>query len=486
MVRVRLPTVLRPAVGGVAEIEATGSTVGEVLRRLAGEYPLLEEAVFERDESLRRFISVFIGDENIRYLQGLDTPVNDGEELIVLPAVAGGSGESPASYGEMVRRAKGRITEVTPVILSEGSADGPLIIDVREAYELARGMIPGARVVPRGMLEKVIDRLVPDPATPVVLYCDVGNRSALAALVLEEMGYRAVRSLAGGIERWKAEGLPTVIPEAASADPRARYSRHLALPEVGVEGQERLAAAKVLVVGAGGLGSPVVLYLAAAGVGTLGVIDHDVVDVSNLQRQVVHDTVRIGMAKVDSAAETVRRLNPGVEVDGLRTRLTAANALDLLEGYDVVVDGADNFPTRYLLNDASLHLRIPVVHGSVLRFEGQTTVLAPYRGPCYRCLFPEPPPPELAPSCAEAGVLGVVPGIVGTIQAAEAIKLLLGVGDPLIGRLLVVDAAAAEFRMLKVRRDPACPACSDDSRPPRLVDYDGACRQAGTMPRPGG
>ncbi len=486
MVRVRLPTVLRPAVGGAAEVHAVGATVGAVLRGLAAEHPLLEDAVFERDGTLRRFISVFIGDENIRYLQGLNTPVGDDEELIVLPAVAGGSGENPASYGEMVRRAKVRITEISPAKLAEDSGDEPVIVDVRETFELARGMIPGARVVPRGMLEKVIDRLVPDPAAPVVLYCDVGNRSALAALVLEEMGYRAVRSLAGGIERWKAEGRPTVVPEEASADPRARYSRHLTLPEVGVEGQDRLAASKGLVIGIGGLGSPVALYLAAAGVGTLGIVDYDVVDVSNLQRQVVHDTVRIGMAKVDSAADTIRRLNPEVEVEVRRSRLGAENVLDLLSGYDVVVDGADNFPTRYLLNDASLHLRVPVVHGSVLRFEGQTTVFAPYRGPCYRCLFPEPPPPELAPSCAEAGVLGVVPGMIGTIQAAETIKLLLGIGEPLIGRLLVVDAAAAEFRMLKVRRDAACPACADESRPPRLVDYDDACRPAGSMSRSGG
>lgn len=484
MVRVRLPTVLRPAVGGAPSIEVEGATVGEVLRRAAADHPLLSTAVFERDGTLRRFISVFLGDENVRYLQGLETPVSSGEELIVLPAVAGGSGEGPASYGDMVQRARKRIREVEPGDLDP--EHGPLVIDVRETYELVRGMIPGSRVVPRGMLEKVIDRLAPDPGQPIVLYCDVGNRSALAALVLEEMGYRAVSSLAGGIERWKAEGRPVVVPREAAADPRARYSRHLVLPEVGAEGQARLAASKVLVVGAGGLGSPVALYLAAAGVGTLRIVDHDVVDVSNLQRQVIHDTLRIGMPKVDSAEDTIRRLNPDVEVETFRGRLSAGNALDLLDGCDVVVDGADNFPTRYLLNDASLHVGVPVVHGSVLRFEGHVTVFAPHRGPCYRCLFPEPPPPDLAPSCAEAGVLGVVPGIIGTMQAAEVVKLLLGIGDSLVGRLVAVDVAAAEFRVLKVRRDPACPACADPADPPQLVDYDDACRPVGRAAGTGG
>jgi molybdopterin/thiamine biosynthesis adenylyltransferase/rhodanese-related sulfurtransferase/molybdopterin converting factor small subunit len=483
MVRVRLPTLLRPAVGGAASVDIEGSTVGEVLRRIAADHPLLADAVFERDGSIRRFISVFIGDENIRYLQGLETPVADGEELIVLPAVAGGSDDTPASYGDMVQRAKVAITEIVPEDLALD--DPPLVIDVRETYELARGMIPGARVVPRGMLEKVIDKLAPDPATEIVLYCDVGNRSALAALVLEDMGYRAVTSLAGGIDRWKAEGRPTAVPKEAATDSRARYSRHLSLPEVGAEGQERLGASRILIVGAGGLGSPAALYLAAAGVGTVGIVDYDVVDISNLQRQVIHDTVRIGMAKVDSAADTIRRLNPEVTVETHRVRLSSVNALQLLSGYDLVVDGADNFPTRYLLNDASLHMRVPVVHGSVLRFEGQATVFVPYAGPCYRCLFPEPPPPELAPSCAEAGVLGVVPGVIGTIQATEAIKVLLGIGDPLVGRLLAFDGAAAEFRLLNIRRDPACPACADEARPPQLVDYDDACRPVGSVTRSG-
>ena len=267
------------------------------------------------------------------------------------------------------------------------------------------------------------------------------------------------------------------------AGQRVRYSRHLLLPEIGEAGQEKLLVSKVLLVGAGGLGSPVALYLAAAGVGTLGIVDFDLVDATNLQRQVIHNLDQVGRLKVESAAEAIRRLNPDVKVVTYPVRLSAANALEIMAGYDVVVDGADNFPVRYLMNDASLHLRIPVVHGSIFRFEGQASVFVPYQGPCYRCLFPEPPPPELAPSCAEAGVLGVLPGIIGSIEAVEAIKLLLGIGQPLVGRLLTYDSLAQEFRTLVVRRDPDCPACADESRVPELVEYDDACRPAPTVAR---
>jgi molybdopterin/thiamine biosynthesis adenylyltransferase len=297
------------------------------------------------------------------------------------------------------------------------------------------------------------------------------------------MGYRRVASLAGGFDRWKAEGRPWEVPMGLDAAQRARYSRHLLLPEVGEAGQERLLASKVLVVGAGGLGSPVALYLAAAGVGTLGIVDFDLVDATNLQRQVLHNLDRVGRPKVESAAETIRGLNPDVKVVPHAERLGVDNVLEIMSGYDVVVDGADNFPTRYLMNDASLHLRLPVVHGSIFRFEGQATVFQPYAGPCYRCLFPEPPPPELAPSCAEAGVLGVLPGIIGSIQAVEALKLVLGIGEPLVGRLLTYDSLAQEFHTLRVRRDPACPACADESRVPVLVEYDDACHPAGSRNR---
>ena len=286
-------------------------------------------------------------------------------------------------------------------------------------------------------------------------------------------------SLAGGLNRWKSEGLECEVPPGLDPLHRERYDRHLLLPEVGVEGQERLLASRVLVVGAGGLGSPVILYLAAAGVGTLGIVDPDVVEESNLQRQVVHERGFLGRPKVASAAATVGSLNPDVTVVPYPVRLQADNALEILAGYDVVVDGADNFPTRYLMNDAALRLRLPLVHGAVFRFEGQASVFSPYRGPCYRCLFPEPPPPDLSPSCAEIGVLGVLPGIIGSIQAVEVIKLLLGIGSPLVGRLLTYDALAQEFATMQVRRDPACPACSDEARLPVLVDYDDTCRPTG-------
>ncbi|MBT8203637.1 MAG: molybdopterin-synthase adenylyltransferase MoeB, partial [Acidimicrobiia bacterium] len=291
-------------------------------------------------------------------------------------------------------------------------------------------------------------------------------------------------SLAGGVERWKREGRRWDTPLTLRPDQRSRYSRHLLLPEVGEEGQGRLLDARVMLVGAGGLGSPAALYLAAAGVGTLGIVDHDVVDVSNLQRQVLHGTDRIGSPKVESARETIRALNPDVEVVAYKERFSADNAVELVSGYDVVIDGADNFPTRYLLNDASLHARTPVVHGSVFRFEGQATVFSPYAGPCYRCLSATPPPAELAPSCAEAGVLGVVPGIIGSIQALEAIKLILHIGEPLIGTLLIFDALDGEFRRLRFNRDPNCPACADESAPPVIVEYDEYCVPAGSASRP--
>ncbi|MGZ5385247.1 MAG: molybdopterin-synthase adenylyltransferase MoeB, partial [Acidimicrobiia bacterium] len=296
-------------------------------------------------------------------------------------------------------------------------------------------------------------------------------------------GYRNVWSLAEGFEGWKRTGRAWVVPAVLPADQRARYSRHLLLPQVGEEGQRRLMTSKVLVIGAGGLGSPAALYLTAAGVGVLGIVDSDVVDVTNLQRQILHNTDRLGRRKVDSARQTLNALNPDVEVVAIAERLTAENALDLVDGYDVVVDGADNFPTRYLLNDVSLHTRTPVVHGSVFRFEGQASVFVPYAGPCYRCLFSEPPPPELAPSCSEAGVLGVVPGIIGSIQAAETIKLLLGIGDPLVGKLLTYDALDQEFRTLSLRRDPNCKACGNEDQPPRIVQYDDLCRPAGSVDR---
>ncbi len=399
------------------------------------------------------------------------------------------------SYHDLVDHLRSRVREVTTAELGNRLDDPPLLIDIREPEEVRSGVIPGAFHVPRGVLEGSIWRLAPDTETEIILYCSGGNRSVLSADSLQTMGFGNVASLAGGTTAWRREGRPLLVPGSAAdnaggvapavldADDEARYARHFPLEGVGRDGQKLLGAASVLLVGLGGLGSPAALYLAAAGIGRLGLIDPDVVDMTNLQRQVIHDTHRLGMRKVDSAASGVERLNPGVTVDRHPVPLQADNALDVMRNYDVVVDAADNFPTRYLVNDASLHLRVPVVHGSVHRFEGQAAVFTPYAGPCYRCLFPEPPPPELAPNCAEAGVLGVLPGTIGSIQATEVIKIVLGLGETLQGRLLTYDALSEEFTRFPISRDPNCPACGDEDAPPRLIDYDAACAPAGSVPR---
>ncbi|HDL48934.1 MAG TPA: molybdopterin-synthase adenylyltransferase MoeB [Actinobacteria bacterium] len=386
------------------------------------------------------------------------------------------------SYDEWTDRTRGRINEITVADLAARGDDAPPIIDIREDAEYAEGAIPGAIHISRGLLESTIAEYA-DRDTEFVLYCSAGQRSALAAYALQQMGYSSVRSLAEGSDGWRAAGHPWEVPRTFDLDQRIRYARHLVLSEVGEEGQRKLLDSKVLIVGAGGLGSPAALYLAAAGVGTLGIVDFDVVEVSNLQRQILHNTARVGEPKVDSAAETLRSLNPDVTVIPYRQTLNADNVLDTLDGYDVIVDGADNFPTRYLVNDASLHLRVPVVHGSIFRFEGQASVFSPYEGPCYRCLFPEPPPPDLAPSCSQAGVLGVLPGVIGSIQAMETLKILLGIGETLTGKLLTYDALEEDFRTLNLYRDPACPACADESQPPKIVEYDHYCTPAGTVPR---
>jgi sulfur-carrier protein adenylyltransferase/sulfurtransferase len=386
------------------------------------------------------------------------------------------------SYQDLINAARSQILELEPADLT-GRLHEVTVIDIREADEFEHGAITGAVLLPRGLLEQTIAIQVPHRDTEVVLYCAGGSRSALAALTLQHMGYTRVSSLRGGFNGWKDAGLAWRVPDGLTGDQRARYSRHTLLPEVGEAGQLELLDASVLMVGAGGLGSPAAIYLAAAGVGTVGIVDYDVVDASNLQRQILHNLERVGQAKVESARETLTALNPDTKVVTYNERLGADNVLDIFAGYDVIVDGGDNFPTRYLVNDASLHLRKPVVHGSVFRFEGQVTVFDPYGGPCYRCLFPEPPPPELAPSCAEAGVLGVLTGIIGSIQAIETIKLLLDIGDGLAGRLLTYDGLAQEFRTLRVGRDPSCPACSDQDHPPRLVEYDLTCAFPGSEVR---
>ncbi len=367
------------------------------------------------------------------------------------------------SGAEVLRQIKSRIDEVDPAAVREQIGNGAVIVDVREPEEFAAGHIPGARHVPKSYLESRIEGAVPDRAAHVILYCGSGNRSAWAArTMLDDLGYENVESMTGGITLWKDRGYDVEVPRTLTAEQRERYSRHLLLPEVGIEGQQRLLDAKVLLLGAGGLGSPAALYLAAAGVGTLGIVDNDEVDLSNLQRQVIHSTERIGVSKVDSAEQTITALNPDVKVEKYAVRLGADNIMDILPGYDIVVDGLDNFPTRYLLNDASVRLRIPVVSAAILGFEGQLSVFKPYDGPCYRCLFPVPPPAELAPSCGANGVLGVLPGTMGLLQATEVIKLILDEGEPLIGRLLMYDALAARVTEVRVRRDPDCPICSRD------------------------
>ena len=350
-----------------------------------------------------------------------------------------------------------------------------VLIDVREGDEHQEGFIPGALWIPRGKLELRIEDAVPDRDADIVLYCAGGNRSALAARALGELGYTRVRSLIGGFGAWKRAGLPIDKPFIFTEAQKSRYARHIMLPEVGEKGQAKLLGAKVLLLGAGGLGSPSALYLAAAGVGTLGIVDDDVVDASNLQRQILHNTSRIGVPKVESARTTLTELNPDVRVIAHQVRLTAENVLSIIKDYDLIVDGADNFQTRYLLNDAALILSKPVLHASIFRFEGQLTTFLPWQGPCYRCLYPEPPPAGMAPSCNEAGVLGVLPGVIGVLQATEAVKVLLGIGETLSGRLLIYDALGAKFRELKLRRDPLCAVCSDPSKRIELIDYEAFC-----------
>jgi sulfur-carrier protein adenylyltransferase/sulfurtransferase len=392
---------------------------------------------------------------------------------------------SPSSI-DLLREIKSRIDEIDPAKVRELMDEGVVLVDVRGTEELASGHLPGAKHIPRGHLESRIEALVPDRSTALVLYCASGSRSAYAARTLrEDLGYANVRSMTGGITLWKDRGYEIELPKTLSAEQRERYSRHLLIPEIGDEGQRKLLDAKVLLLGAGGLGSPTALYLAAAGVGTLGIVDDDEVDLSNLQRQVIHNSQRIGTLKVDSAEETILALNPDVKVVKYPVRLNAENIMDIIEGWDVVVDGVDNFPTRYLLNDATVRLKIPVVSASILGFDGQLSVFKPYEGPCYRCLFREPPPAELAPSCGANGVLGVLPGTMGLLQATEVVKLILDVGEPAIGRLLLYDALGATLTEVKVRRDPDCPICSrepeeiSDAEMGLFPDYEAFCAAAG-------
>ena len=381
-----------------------------------------------------------------------------------------------SSFRELLAAAKSKIQEVDTQVASEKIASNQVVVlDVREPDEFEQGALKNVVHIPRGHLEAQVESKIVDKNSPVIVYCAGGVRSAFAAKTLQELGYSNVLSMAGGFGKWKDEGREWSTPVQLSAEQRNRYQRHVLLPEVGVEGQAKLLASKVLLLGAGGLGSPAAMYLAAAGVGTIGIVDMDVVDASNLQRQILHNLDRVGDRKVDSAKKTLTMLNPDVDVVTYDTRLSAENVMEILAGYDVIVDGADNFPSRYLLNDASVKLGIPVVHGSIFRFEGMVSVFHPILGPTYRDMVPEPPPAELAPSCAEAGVLGVLPGIVGSIQALEALKLILNLGESLIGKILAIDTTEMSFRTFKLQRDPKNAVTYDNRDKIQISDLEGAC-----------
>ncbi|WP_437330537.1 molybdopterin-synthase adenylyltransferase MoeB [Sorangium sp. So ce381] len=383
----------------------------------------------------------------------------------------------PTTYSDLISDVRKSIRELSLTELKRRLDDKvPMVLlDVREKEEYRAGFIPGALSIPRAFLEMQVEQRLPDKSAHIVAYCAGGTRSALAAKTLQELGYTNVESANPGFSRWKDMAYPVEMPPNLTDAQRDRYSRHLLLPEVGEAGQAKLLASKVLLLGAGGLGSPAALYLAAAGVGTLGLVDADVVDNSNLQRQILHATSRVGMPKVDSAETAIRDLNPDVKVVKFQERVDSGNVDRIFEQFDIIVDGCDNFPTRYLVNDASVFKKKPVVHGSIFRFEGQVTTFMPGVGPCYRCLYPEPPPPHLAPSCQEAGVLGILPGIIGIIQATEAVKLILGKGTPLIGRLLTYDSLRMKFGELKLRRDKSCPVCGESPTITSYIDYEGFC-----------
>ena len=381
------------------------------------------------------------------------------------------------TFKELMHEARQLVPEWTPdeVKQRRSNGSGYVLLDVREKDEYREGHLPGAVSLPRGFLDIRVEEVVPDKTTPVILYCAGGTRSLLAGRTMKEMGYEQVISMSGGYGAWKNSGYPWEQDRQFTAEQLNRYSRHFLLPEVGEAGQSKLLDAKVLLIGAGGLGSPAAYYLAAAGVGTLGIVDNDVVDMSNLQRQILHTNDRVGIPKVESARLTLTALNPDVNVIGYQARLTSKNILEIIRDYDVIVDGCDNFPTRYLVNDACVLTGKPNVHGSIFQFEGQASVFYPGKGPCYRCLFPEPPPPGAAPSCQEAGVLGVLPGLVGCVQALETIKLILGKGKPLIARMIYFDTLSMELRIHKLRQDPNCPACGAQPTITQLIDYEEFC-----------
>jgi molybdopterin/thiamine biosynthesis adenylyltransferase/proteasome lid subunit RPN8/RPN11 len=473
MATVRIPTPLRPLTKGQSEVAVRGGTVREIVANLNTSYAGMKERIVDDSGEVRRFVNVFVNKDDIRGLKGLDTEVKEGDVVSILPAIAGGL----PTFAEWKKDLKNEIPEVLARDVQQARDKGEdvVLVDVRTQEEWDQGHAPGAIHLDRGFLEIKAEEEIPDKSKRVVLYCAGGTRSLFAAKALKTLGYQRAESLIKGFSGWKEAGLPFDIPAKLSEAERRRYSRHLMIPEVGEEGQVKLLQSKVLLIGAGGLGCPAAIYLAAAGVGTIGLVDDDVVDESNLQRQILHTTDRLGTPKTESAKKAITDLNPGCKVEIYNTRLNSQNVLDIFSKYDVIVDGSDNFPTRYLVNDASVKLKKPCVHGSIYRFEGQLTVFWPGKGPCYRCLYPAPPPPELAPSCAEAGVLGVLPGVIGVLEAIEALKIIVGFGDPLVGKLVHYDALTTQFRELKLRADPKCAYCAPGVEFPGLIDYEFFC-----------
>ncbi|QMW23272.1 molybdopterin-synthase adenylyltransferase MoeB [Sandaracinobacteroides saxicola] len=459
---VLIPTTLRPFAGGTAELAMPGSTIIQALDALTAAHPRLRDQIMDPANGLRSFVALFLNGQDVRMLDGVDTPVSPADTLELVPAIAGG--DAPRSFATWRRELQSAVETMAPAAALAFLADGAVALDVRTAQEWGQGHLPSAVHADRGFLEQSIENLVPDRTAPILCYCQSGVRSLFAAQALAYLGYERVVSLDGGLQAWKAEGLAVELPPQLSDAQRRRYLRHLAIPGVGEKGQARLLAARVLLVGAGGLGCPAGLYLAAAGVGTLGICDADIVDPSNLQRQVLHRADGIGRLKTESARDALQALNPDVAVRLHSERLDEAAARAIFPDYDLIIDGTDNFAARYVINDVAVGLGLPVVHGSVYRFDGQVGVFGLPGGPCYRCLHPAPPPPELAPSCAEGGVLGVLPGVIGLLQATEALKLLLGLGAPLSGRALRFDALAGSFRELRHAADPHCAVCGPAAR----------------------
>ncbi|HZU96179.1 MAG TPA: molybdopterin-synthase adenylyltransferase MoeB [Planctomycetota bacterium] len=480
MATVRIPTPLRPLTKGQSEVSVRGGTVREVVASLGSSYSGMKERILDEQGEVRRFVNVFVNKDDIRGKEGLDTRVQDGDVISILPAIAGGS----PTFQEWKKELSKEIPEVMARDVGQAREKGEdfVLLDVRTREEWDQGHPTGAIHLDKGYLEVKAEQTLPDKSKRIVCMCAGGTRSLFAAKALKTLGYEKVESLIKGFNGWKEAGLPFETPVKLSEAERRRYLRHLSIPEVGEQGQMKLLQAKVLCIGAGGLGCPAAIYLAAAGVGTIGIVDDDVVDESNLQRQILHTTDRLGQKKVESAKKALTDLNPGVKVVMHDTRLTASNVLDIFAGYDLIVDGSDNFPTRYLVNDACVKLKKPCVHGSIYRFEGQLTVFWPGKGPCYRCLYPAPPPPELAPSCAEAGVLGVLPGVIGVLEAIEAMKIIVGFGEPLVGKLVHYDALETTFRELKLRQDPKCAYCAPGVEFPGLVDYELFCSSQAAPP----